>query len=482
MSDDIVISVENISKAYRIWNDPGARLKSPLMSACGGVFPRSSALRHKCEAKAASYYRDFYALRDITFQVRKGESVGIIGRNGSGKSTLLQIIAGTLQPTTGSVRVRGRVAALLELGSGFNPEFTGRENVYLNAAVLGLTRAETDAKFDSIAAFADIGDFLDQPVKTYSSGMMMRLAFAVQTAVEPDILIVDEALSVGDAPFQSRCFARIRTLQDQGCSTLFVSHDIGTVRTFCQQAVWLLHGQAQAQGDSNHVCGAYQNSCLRAMGMDLVEHPADSSVLTETSTSHSPTPVTDTRIAGDTRLLAESRAEFEKTTSFGIRNGNQQVQIRNFFFLDSAGNRSTVLHWDEEVTAVIILSTSAGYNGQFQISVNLRTLQGVELLSCSDRTHIHELHITPTDEVVVRLRTQLPLVAGKYVVFSGVYLFPENGRFEIGTYDFTRAIASDLVGHAAHIEIAPQFNLGIYGPVQQDAKLLIGSIADRSGS
>lgn len=258
MDEDVVISVENVSKAYRIWNDPGARLKAPLISASGGLFPRGSALRQKCASKASSFYRDFYALKDITFQVRKGESVGIIGRNGSGKSTLLQIIAGTLQPTTGSVRVKGRVAALLELGSGFNPEFTGRENVYLNAAVLGLTRRETEARFDDIASFADIGDFLEQPVKTYSSGMMIRLAFAVSVSIHPEVLIVDEALAVGDAAFQRKCYRRIEELKERGCSFLFVSHDINAISNLCSGALLLEHGCPLFLGPSSEAGNRYQ--------------------------------------------------------------------------------------------------------------------------------------------------------------------------------------------------------------------------------
>ena len=469
MSDDIVISVDHVSKAYRIWSDPSARLKSPLVGAARMLFPTTSETRRKIEAKAAAYYRDFYALKDISFQVRKGESVGIIGRNGSGKSTLLQIIAGTLQPTTGSVRVNGRVAALLELGSGFNPEFTGRENVYLNAAVLGLSGAETDAKFDSIAAFADIGDFLDQPVKTYSSGMMMRLAFAVQTAVEPDILIVDEALSVGDAPFQARCFARIKQLQDQGCSTLFVSHDIGTVRTFCQQAVWLRAGIAAAQGACNEVCGAYQNDCLRAMGMSLAETPLKEA---EASTRSALSPATDPAETSIQEILRQPRAEYEKNADL-YRKGSRRVRIDNFFFVDSKGHRSSVLRWDEPVTAIFSLGSAAGYNGHFQVSINLRTLQGVQLMSCSNLAHGLRLSIPPAGNAITQLHTRIPLRAGRYIVYAGVYLFPDDARFETGAYDFTRSEASDLVGHAAYIEIAPQFNLGIYGPVQQDAMLTI---------
>lgn len=458
MPDDIVISVENISKAYRIWNDPSARLKAPILAAISGLFPQDSALRQKLSEKAQSYYRDFYALKDISFQVRRGESVGIIGRNGSGKSTLLQIIAGTLQPTTGSVRVKGRVAALLELGSGFNPDFTGRENVYLNAAVLGLSRKQTDAKFDSIAAFADIGDFLDQPVKTYSSGMMMRLAFAVQTAVEPDILIVDEALSVGDAPFQAKCFARIHALQHQGCSTLFVSHDIGTVRAFCQQAVWLLHGRAQAQGNSINVCDAYHRDCLRAMGMALEENNTIEPATRETDAPAS------------SQWSGEDRSPFQSVAS-SERHGDAAVRIRNFFLLNQADTRTDLLHWDEDVTAVFVLGSETGYTGMFQLGIVCKTLQGQEVLSCSDRTHNLSLHLLPEEETAFALRTRLPLRAGKYQLTAGVFLFPAEGRLHIGTYDYTQASVADLVPTAAFIEIAPQFNLGIHGPVQQESKL-----------
>ena len=458
MSDDIVISVENVSKAYRIWNDPGARLKSPLVDGLARLLPSGSPGRNRLQARAAAYYRDFYALKDISFEVRKGEGVGIIGRNGSGKSTLLQIIAGTLQPTSGSVQVRGRVAALLELGSGFNPDFTGRENVYLNAAVLGLTRKQTDDKFDSIAAFADIGDFLDQPVKTYSSGMMMRLAFAVQTAVEPDILIVDEALSVGDAPFQAKCFARIRALQETGCSTLFVSHDIGTVRTFCQQAVWLLHGRAQAQGGAIVVCDAYNRDCLRAMGMTFAENKPCEPVPTM--------PAAPARSS----WLEEDRCEFRTCSSTG-RHGNAAVQLRNFFLLNQAGTRTHLVEWNENVTAVFVLGSEIGYTGIFQLGLVCKTLQGQELLCCSDRTHNVTLQLLPGAELAFALRTRLPLRAGKYQLTAGVFLFPDEARFPMGTFDFTQATVSDFVTAAAFVEIAPQFNLGIYGPVQQEARL-----------
>ncbi len=255
MSNEPVISVQGVCKAYRIWNSPSSRLTTPLLEGAGGLMAGSPGQWFK--DRAARSYRDFFALQDISFTVRRGESVGIIGRNGSGKSTLLQIIAGTLQPTSGSVRVNGRVAALLELGSGFNPDFTGRENVYLNGAVLGLSHREVDERFDQIAAFADIGDFIDQPVKTYSSGMFVRLAFAVQTAVEPQILIVDEALSVGDVFFQQRCYERMRQLLDSGVCIILASHDLGSVQQFCTNTLVLRRGVTAFQGPSAEATKVY---------------------------------------------------------------------------------------------------------------------------------------------------------------------------------------------------------------------------------
>ncbi|OYY58750.1 MAG: ABC transporter ATP-binding protein, partial [Polynucleobacter sp. 35-46-207] len=211
-SNEIAIKVQGLGKRYEIYDQPGDRLRQFL-------FPR---LRNLFRLSHKQYFREFWALTDISFEVKRGETVGIIGRNGSGKSTLLQIICGTLTPTTGSVQTNGRIAALLELGSGFNPEFTGRENVYLNASVLGLTKEETDARFDDIVAFADIGDFIDQPTKTYSSGMMVRLAFAVIAHVDADILVIDEALAVGDVFFTQKCMRFLRNFMKKG-TILFVS-------------------------------------------------------------------------------------------------------------------------------------------------------------------------------------------------------------------------------------------------------------------
>ena len=225
MPADIVISARNLTKTYRLFGHPGDRIKQFF----------TLGMRQ--------YYRGFTALNEVSFDVRKGETVGIIGRNGSGKSTLLQLICGILKPTSGSVNVNGRVSALLELGSGFNPEFTGRENAYFQGALMGFTQAQMNERFDDIAAFADIGAFMDQPVRTYSSGMFVRLAFAVAISVDPDILVVDEALAVGDAQFQARCFNRLAAMRDSGISIVLVSHSTEQILRHCDRVGMLEHGK-----------------------------------------------------------------------------------------------------------------------------------------------------------------------------------------------------------------------------------------------
>lgn len=246
MSSDVAISVEGVGKSFLIYARPEDRLKQAIMPRLARLLGRQAPL----------YYREFWALRDATFAIRKGETVGIIGRNGAGKSTLLQIICGTLTPTNGTVSTVGRIAALLELGAGFNPEFTGRENVYLNGGLLGLSSAEIDARLPQIEAFADIGDFLDQPVKTYSSGMAVRLAFAVIAHVDADILIIDEALAVGDALFVQKCMRFLREFAKRG-TLLFVSHDTAAVLALCDRAIWLDHGTIVEDGSPKEVSEAY---------------------------------------------------------------------------------------------------------------------------------------------------------------------------------------------------------------------------------
>jgi lipopolysaccharide transport system ATP-binding protein len=267
LDDDIVVSAENLGKFYRIWRDPSARLKAPLVNSFSkllsfGKGEKTGESRDDGSTRVYNktrYYQDFRALRGVDLSLKKGQSVGIIGRNGSGKSTLLQMIAGTLTPSEGKVETRGRLAALLELGAGFNDEFTGRENVYMNASILGLTKSEIDDRFDDIAAFANIGDFIEQPIKTYSSGMRVRLAFAVQAEVDPDILIVDEALAVGDIRFTQKCIRRMQDLIANDTTLLFVSHDLSSIVNFCKEVIWIHDGEIRDIGDPRRVCVEYSN-------------------------------------------------------------------------------------------------------------------------------------------------------------------------------------------------------------------------------
>lgn len=246
-SDQLAIKVTDLSKRYNIYHKPVDRLKQSIMPKVSGLLRRPPR----------NYFHEFWALRDVTLDVKRGETIGVIGRNGSGKSTLLQMICGTLTPTSGHIETRGRITALLELGSGFNPEFTGRENVFLNGAILGLSQDEIKDRFDAIAKFADIGEFIEQPVKFYSSGMTVRLAFAVQAMVDPDILVVDEALAVGDEKFQRKCFQRIEELKKNGTSILFVSHAGQQIVELCDRALLLEQGRRLLLSDPLTVVRAY---------------------------------------------------------------------------------------------------------------------------------------------------------------------------------------------------------------------------------
>lgn len=242
LNQETIIQCKDLGKCYQIYDTPKDRLKQAIWRG------------------RRQYYREFWALRNLSFEVKRGESLGIIGRNGSGKSTLLQLICGTLTPTEGEIQTKGRIAALLELGSGFNPEFTGIENVYLNASMMGLSKEETDNRIEDIFAFADIGNFVDQPTKTYSSGMVVRLAFAVVAHVDADILVVDEALAVGDMIFVQRCMRFIRRIREERC-LLFVSHDAEAVKSLCSNALWISKGIAQVQGNCTEVSLAYLRYC-----------------------------------------------------------------------------------------------------------------------------------------------------------------------------------------------------------------------------
>jgi lipopolysaccharide transport system ATP-binding protein len=470
MSDsDTIIKVENLSKVYRIWETPSARLKSPLLAGAASLFPKRSAPHRTLHARAARGWRDFYALRDISFTVRRGEAVGIIGRNGSGKSTLLQIIAGTLQPTTGSVTVKGRVAALLELGSGFNPDFTGRENVFLNGAVHGLSPREMEARFDGICTFADIGDFIEQPVKTYSSGMLMRLAFAVQTAVEPELLIVDEALSVGDAPFQAKCFAHMRKLIEQKVSILFVSHDIGTIRNFCQTAVCLSHGTAYSMGSAKKVCDDYELLCMKESGL-IAEIPREDKTAAPAPHDEAPRKQSANNLENkegcdDDELLGRKESESiaetpreDKTAppaphdegpwkqsannleskefmrrAGQQRAGNGDLRIVDCMLVDLNGHPRALVEYNEEILIYWLIRAHKDFDGEVVLALTVKTVKGTEVLSAADKRDDHSLKLCAGQFVSVSMRYRFPLKGGPYYFTTSLFAFPHQRKFEHGT-------------------------------------------------
>lgn len=331
-SDDVAIRTDRLAKCYTIYEHPRDRLKQ-------FIFPRIQRLLGRVER---DYFRAFWALKNVSFEIKRGETVGIIGRNGSGKSTLLQIICGTLSPTAGDVEVRGRIAALLELGSGFNPEFTGRENVYLNASVLGLTKAETDARFEDIVSFADIGDFIDQPVKTYSSGMVVRLAFGVMVHVKPQILVIDEALAVGDAAFQRKCMRKIEELVASGVTLLFVSHDTETVKKICSRAIYLSQGVVRAFGDAKDICLVYEKELFGTSRVE--EEVADkASIPTEIAASSFLDPElqrNSEKVYGDGRTSIENIeiSSHEGEIINVISAGSKFIVSYNVIFLGAVSN------------------------------------------------------------------------------------------------------------------------------------------------
>jgi lipopolysaccharide transport system ATP-binding protein len=395
VAGDIAIRVQHLSKCYQIYSKPHDRLKQ-------AIYPRLQRIAGK---QPKQYCREFWALKDVSFAIKKGETVGIIGRNGSGKSTLLQMICGTLAPTSGSVQTNGRIAALLELGSGFNPEFTGRENVYMNAAVLGLSKKETDARFDQIAAFADIGEFIEQPVKTYSSGMYVRLAFAIQANVEPEILIVDEALAVGDAYFVHRCMDRMYQLQESGTSILLVTHDGTAVKRFCSRACWLNGGEMQMEGEASSVVDAY-HAHLFELPVVAVNHDAK-------ATSAEP------------NIQADQLAQTETyIPNIDRRLGNQRARIAGVGLYDPSMYKIHVIQNNSEVLLrYTVRNVSIEPDKRLIFGYSFRNFRGDDIASSSTDSEGIRIggfeSITQAITVLVRIKIP-PLYPGSYAFSVGV--------------------------------------------------------------
>jgi lipopolysaccharide transport system ATP-binding protein len=441
-SDDIAIRVANLSKCFQIYDAPRDRLKQfilPRLPRLGGQPPRQ-------------YFREFWALRDVSFEVRKGETVGIIGRNGAGKSTLLQLICNTLTPTSGDVRVTGRVTAMLELGSGFSPDFTGRENIFMNARILGLTQKEIEERYKDIADFADIGNFIDQPVKTYSSGMIMRLAFATQTALEPDILVVDEALAVGDAEFQTRCFTRMNKLKASGTTIMFVSHDIASIRSFCDRAIYISAGKLAGFGDVIEMADLYQRDVLK-------KSHASASERSEISTLSTPLQLqfekyfsgADSNKVLNTLLMEQ--AGFNERSEMD-RRGTGRIEILSFTLLNQTDSLVDIVDPTQVIKACFLLRSRQDICSDIHVGLTIKDKCGSQVAVIRDSKFDKPQQFGADQYVIGEMSFTLPLMAGTYYIQIGLLLFSPNTKYADNTFNFEAAEISDLVEYGIHFQVA----------------------------
>jgi ABC-type polysaccharide/polyol phosphate transport system ATPase subunit len=408
MSSELAIQTAGLGKCYHIYDRPEDRLKQILWRG------------------RRSFHREFWALRDVSLELPRGGTLGIVGRNGSGKSTLLQLLAGTLTPTTGSVAVHGRVAPLLELGTGFNPEFSGRENVFLNAAILGLSQAETEARFDDIARFADIGEFIDQPVKVYSSGMFVRLAFAVATAVDPDVLILDEALSVGDARFQLACHERITRMLDGGMTLLFVSHDGNAVKRLCDRALVLDGGRQVFDGPPNDALNFYSRLLFDRDAPPVPRRPA---------------------AAPEAQPAESSSLDFlhvgPDTTAKEYRYGSEKGRVEGVVLLGAAGTPATVFESGEHVLVRFTVRALADVARPI-FALRIKNEKGLEIYGTN--TLFQRQHVAPLaagEQVVVEFDQHMNLMPGSYFLSTsfveaiGDEIAPIDRRYDVVEFRVT---------------------------------------------
>ncbi|MDB9303956.1 ABC transporter ATP-binding protein [Nodularia spumigena] len=390
MGEEIAISLKTVSKCFVRYAHPVDRLKEILLPG-------------------KSISEQFWALKNINLEIPKGQTVGIIGRNGSGKSTLLQIIAGTLTPTTGEAQVKGRVSALLELGSGFNPEFTGRQNVFFNGRLLGLTKREIEDKFDEIARFADIGDFIEQPVKTYSSGMFVRLAFAVAVNVNPEILIVDEALAVGDVVFQHRCMRRMRDLMDSGVTTLFVSHDSGAIKNLCNSAIMIHDGQIHTSGLPNAVIIEYLK-LVTDLELNLSPKELDHQCQQPTDEINVVNNQSSESLDVDILSAKESSGKLK-------RRGSGKARIQKIRLLNQLGEdagESPIFEFNEEVTLLIQVKAYVAIKSCI-IGFFVCDKNGNELIGSNTfEENIKIDNLETKEELEIRFKFKLPLRSNSY--------------------------------------------------------------------
>lgn len=380
---EIAIKVNDVSKIYKMYTKPIDRLKESL-----------NPFKKK-------YHYDHYALRNISFEIKKGEIVGIIGKNGSGKSTLLKIITGVLSPSSGTLNVKGKISALLELGAGFNPEYTGIENIYFNGMVMGFTREEMEQKIDTIIEFADIGDFIYQPVKTYSSGMFARLAFAVAINVEPEILIIDETLSVGDMYFQAKCMTKMKELFSKGVTVIFVTHDTNAIKSLCNRTLYINKGEFVCYGPSDEVVDLYS----KVTREEMIEH-------SKRNDGTPISPVKEISYFNTTNQTFKENEEFNKRVAY-FRQGTGDAILTEIEVVNNDGEPLEVAEFNEETT--IRLYVKFINKCSVVVGYHIRDSKNIEILGSNTLfEEIGEISGQEGDRVIVEFSTKLPLVEGTY--------------------------------------------------------------------
>ncbi len=398
---ETTIQVDHVSKVYRLYEKPRDRIKEAF------------SLTRKV------YYKEHYALQDVSFSVGRGETVGIIGVNGAGKSTILKIITGVLNPTEGNITVNGRISALLELGAGFNMEYTGIENVYLNGTMIGFSREEIDKKLNDILAFADIGDFVYQPVKTYSSGMFVRLAFAVAINIDPEILIVDEALSVGDAFFQVKCYHKFEEFKRQGRTILFVSHDLGSIQKYCDRVVLLDKGRKLAEGAPKDMIDLYKKVMVG------LEEPDTADEVQKASGTDAASGV-PAAVISDDQLWRRHMEENPKCSTYG----NGAATILDYCVMDQKGRITNVLGANEAYTVRMKVQFHQSLSEPV-FALTLRDKQGTDI--CGTNTMYEDYNtgdVKDGDIRVISFTQQMNLKGGEYLLCLGCTGF-NDGNFEV---------------------------------------------------
>ena len=412
---DPVIEVEGLTKVYHLWESPSARLKHALLGRLAPVAPRK--LRDALQSRLARYRNDFCALRDVSFRVERGQSMGIIGKNGSGKSTLLQMIAGTLRPTSGRVTVRGRVAALLELGSGFNPEFTGHENVLLNATLLGMSKREIEQRYEDIVNFADIGDFISQPVRTYSSGMIVRLAFSVAAHANADVLIVDEALAVGDVFFQQKCYRKIRQIIESGTTFLFVTHDFVAMQGICEAGILLESGLKIFEGPADSCAHRYMRETF------AVATPAkDDEVPSSSPAAGEFKPLLDLNEPKNLAVRKVDEATARAVTAIDIlptardRHGEKWMEFLAVSLTDLSGQPLTSVAMGQEVDLTILIRVNRGIINPEVAFRLIDRLGNVVFCTCNSSLRQQLGEFVAGSELGIRFRTRFSVDVGHYTL------------------------------------------------------------------